>query len=639
MKFYNIFVLGFFFFFFVQLTFSYDGSIKIITRSEWGANEEYRYKDSAEWKAIFAKWAEAPKVVLTLEQEKAELEAKVKEDEINSYLIKNYRAENTLAQTIPTENGRSLVWPIQKTTFIKGIVIHHTEAEYNTSLEWIQAIYKYHALSKWRWDIGYNYVIWYNGEIFEWRAGWDYVVWAHALYNNRTTIGISVMGNMQNHDVTQAQLLSLQKLILFLSNKYWIDLSKKVDFHKECKSKTCISPIASFSSYPIVWHRDVWTTSCPGEYLYKQLGSLIQYLTPDTKGLKTVMFWQSAPVRSLSSWLGSSSQSDDDLLTALWKLEYALDAPSTDAKKQAFQNAKIKVLTDLKFHLKPQVKKETSSFEDTKYIKIRLSYPWTWGIDITNGYFSYKIQTSGTWILVNGVTKSLVKISSWTSWFLTITSWQRIPTWDTKKMYNDNTFRWNLIIYVKNGNLVVVNELTLSGYLAWLWEISDGANEEKAKTILISARTYARYYMENERKFPWEFYDGSDNPDEFQRYLWYGLEVRSPVLKKLVQETKNYYITYNGNIIKPWYFSSSNGKTLSFFDYCIQWWKSVSICKVSAKKYPFLQAVDDYGGIWKQKSGHWVWISWIWATYFADRWWSAPMIISYFLKWVRVQVR
>jgi hypothetical protein len=47
------------------------------------------------------------------------------------------------------------------------------------------------------------------------------------------------MGNMENHDITDAQLLSLQKLILFLSKKYGIDLSKNIDFHKECKGEKC----------------------------------------------------------------------------------------------------------------------------------------------------------------------------------------------------------------------------------------------------------------------------------------------------------------------------------------------------------------------------------------------------------------
>jgi hypothetical protein len=43
------------------------------------------------------------------------------------------------------------------------------------------------------------------------------------------------MGNMENHDITKKQLESLEKLILFLSKKYGIDLTKTRDFHKECK--------------------------------------------------------------------------------------------------------------------------------------------------------------------------------------------------------------------------------------------------------------------------------------------------------------------------------------------------------------------------------------------------------------------
>jgi peptidoglycan hydrolase-like amidase len=138
--------------------------------------------------------------------------------------------------------------------------------------------------------------------------------------------------------------------------------------------------------------------------------------------------------------------------------------------------------------------------------------------------------------------------------------------------------------------------------------------------------------MTKANKFPWESYQGSDNPDEFQRYLWYWLEQRSPKINKIVDETQNQIITYNNDIIKPWYFSQSSWKTLSYKDYCKQ--KNADCKNVN---YSYLTSVFDPGSVWKTRAWHWVGISWAWATFLASKWWTEDMIIKYFLKWVKVK--
>ena len=134
---------------------------------------------------------------------------------------------------------------------------------------------------------------------------------------------------------------------------------------------------------------------------------------------------------------------------------------------------------------------------------------------------------------------------------------------------NDNIFRAKISLENDGGKLVVVNELPLEDYLRGLAEVSNGDNEEKIKTILVAARSYAYFYSKPEnRKFPGKNYDGSDNPDEFQKYLGYGYEKRSPRSIELVDTTNGQLITYQGNVIKPWYFNESNGQTLSAKQYC-----------------------------------------------------------------------
>ena len=100
--------------------------------------------------------------------------------------------------------------------------------------------------------------------------------------------------------------------------------------------------------------------------------------------------------------------------------------------------------------------------------------------------------------------------------------------------------------------------------------------------------------MKEARKFEGAYYDGSDNPDEFQRYLGRGLELRTPLVSQIVAETKDQVITYEGKLIKPWYFSSSDGRTRSFYEYCIANTGNVISCQNQFKdNYPYLMGVKD----------------------------------------------
>ena len=171
-----------------------------------------------------------------------------------------------------------------------------------------------------------------------------------------------------------------------------------------------------------------------------------------------------------------------------------------------------------------------------------------------------------------------------------------------------------------------MNILPIEDYLKGLAEISNGDPEEKVKTILVAARSYANFYSKIEnRKFPGKDYDGSDDPDIFQKYLGYGYEKRSSRIVDLVKATKGIVVTYNDVAIKPWYFSSSDGRTRSYFEYC-QSNKGKDCANI-----PYLTSVEDPGGAGQTRKGHGVGISGIGATYFANIGWKYDQILSYYL--------
>jgi hypothetical protein len=548
-----------------------------------------------------------------------------------------------------------------------AIVIHHTDSNikpWDDNFEEIRKIYKYHALVRWWWDIGYNYLIWTNWEIFEGRAGWDFVVWAHDKWNNQWTIWIALIWNYSLKEAPKKQLESLEKLIKFLIKKYKININKKQPFFSWCvwTSKKCLDkPLIISYNYPIIWHRDAWHTACPWDKLYHQLQVIKEKL----------WVWKNDKIQKRLELFKKSliKIPEDKLLDILVKIEILLDK-----YKESYKNIeKREILTELKKSIFEIEKwknisfntKLENSFDLNNKIKVKLSYPFS-------DFISFKLPKNSSISLENKKDEKVLTITNWkvsnfdlkfnlknnklfiwnreiidfskTKFFrirnsknniIEISSWDRKYSWDKSWKINDNKFRWDIILYTKNWNLVVVNELLVDDYLKGLWEVSNFTSAEKIKTIIILARTYARWYLTKARKFAMEFYDASDDPNIFQKYLWYSYEQRSPNVVKIVEDTRDLVVTYDWNLIKPWYFSNSNWRTISFVDYCknAKW---VPDC-AHPEKFPFLLSVEDPAWVWKKQLWHWVGVPGSWVEYLSKRWWSFDMIIRYFLKWTKIE--
>ncbi|MFA5871281.1 MAG: peptidoglycan recognition family protein [Parcubacteria group bacterium] len=142
-------------------------------------------------------------------------------------------------------------------------VVHHTDTSSSKSdAKQIQSIYKYHSYTK-RWgDIGYNYVIGKDGQIFEGREGGNGVIAGHTSGYNEGSIGIAILGNYESNNISSAAQESLDKLIGWLAMANDIDLSKKVHF----SSRNLDSAV--------VGHRDLTSTQCPGKKLYNTLSEI-----------------------------------------------------------------------------------------------------------------------------------------------------------------------------------------------------------------------------------------------------------------------------------------------------------------------------------------------------------------------------
>ncbi len=164
------------------------------------------------------------------------------------------------------------LWPEEYYT-PKKFIIHHTAGEKanENPLAYLRAIQYYHAKDRGWGDIGYNYLIDSQGNIYEGRMGGDGVVGGHAYLRNRNTIGIAILGCYDNQNngnknstcntptqLTEATKIALNKLISAKSREFNIDLLGQSEFHGQILPN-------------IIGHRDVGNTTCPGNLIYETL--------------------------------------------------------------------------------------------------------------------------------------------------------------------------------------------------------------------------------------------------------------------------------------------------------------------------------------------------------------------------------
>lgn len=178
-------------------------------------------------------------------------------------------------------------WPVEYAR-VEKFVVHHTASpelvpDADNSGEYknmVKSIYNYHKNSK-TWydddgeyigfgDIGYNYLVDPNGNIYEGRTGGNGAIGGHVLNFNTGSVGIAVLGTYggnvkgqyTSHTITPSIRESLEKLIGWIAANNGVDINKITDFRGK-------------NIDGLVGHRDLTPTICPGNDLYKEL-DLIQ---------------------------------------------------------------------------------------------------------------------------------------------------------------------------------------------------------------------------------------------------------------------------------------------------------------------------------------------------------------------------
>lgn len=232
----------------------------VISRSDWGATEDYLFKAPVT--------QNAPNDVAKGDNggNTSAVSQRVKDCQSAQ---QNFPGEFSLASTVKQDaQGRAYLWPMQYSKEVKLLTVHHSalviKDDPRPAVERVRALYKYHAVTNGWGDVGYNFLIDEEGKVYEGRLGGKYVVGGHAYCNNVGTLGIVMMGNFEIEQPSDAQAKALQRLLASLAKDYNIDVTKSVQFHGR-----------KFDS-PIVRHRDLLSTLCPGYYLSEAFGQVVK---------------------------------------------------------------------------------------------------------------------------------------------------------------------------------------------------------------------------------------------------------------------------------------------------------------------------------------------------------------------------
>jgi len=704
--------------------------INLITRQQRWANESWRYATlpkSARDKIVQAQKDAELQFIRETDGEGADsklwnlLQQRYQAMMATDYLTSTFPDEQSVDEIHESYNGNYLKWPESIHNNKTKIVIHHTAEDYTKLLTWwmtavklaIQNIYKYHAITKGWWDVGYNFFIDPFWNIYEWRAGGEGTVWAHAAWNNTSTIWIALMGNFNIQEPTDEQLKALVTLSTVLAKKYNINPAKKTSYFKPSNWPPYIMTI---ESYVVAWHKDDGqATACPGTNLYKLLPEIRKQIKNNIQWLANFITWWNNTNTIVLTWFHYWTISKLAFIlpiklgTVTWckALDTGFVVESCAVKSNGLAVSLIRKWITSGMIKRIQV---TSSLNGKPVDKIvafpllwkndvnitandlQLSYAKSNNVSVTStkmNKISYKINlkeiksylsgminvllydlsiNNNRWeincdgvckiIIDNQISKNSSLILESYNNFLYLASWENYITpskveisslnwWEVKvvsynrKSYGGtprNTFHWslifkqnpirNLISWNIEKRFVIINRLAFNDYMKGIAETSDTDNINKQILILLLAKMYSIFYLNNQNVHPsipvGANYTAIDNPDMFQKYVWAWWEKTSKMSSIALNAIKNTVILYSGYVPILPYFSCSAWFTWSAKD---KWWWQDT---------PYLQSRIDFDACFDFK-WHGVGLSGKWAQYLAQQWRDYKKILEYYYPWVEVK--
>ncbi len=157
-------------------------------------------------------------------------------------------------------DGSCLPHPSPEPVFPSHLIIHHSAGS-NSSSDWaavVRSIWNFHVNGNGWSDIGYNWLVDPNGEVYIGRG--DNILGAHYCGKNSNTLGTCVMGDFTNVEPTIAAISSLSDLYA------WKACAEEID-----PLGSSFHPASGGVIPNVSGHRQSCNTSCPGDAFFPML--------------------------------------------------------------------------------------------------------------------------------------------------------------------------------------------------------------------------------------------------------------------------------------------------------------------------------------------------------------------------------
>lgn len=161
---------------------------------------------------------------------------------------------------------------------LRFAIVHHTAGQNDYSPAQAAAIMRgiqaYHVKSNGWSDIGYNFLVDRYGTVYEGRYGGidRNVIGAHARGFNTGSVGVAVIGTFGATAIPAAASRSLEKLLAWRLDLAHVDPQGSVTVVSGGSERYL--PGVPVTLRAVSGHRDTGQTSCPGNSLYAQLGTI-----------------------------------------------------------------------------------------------------------------------------------------------------------------------------------------------------------------------------------------------------------------------------------------------------------------------------------------------------------------------------
>lgn len=153
-------------------------------------------------------------------------------------------------------------WPVSH------LIVHHTVSN-NDTTDWaanVRAIWSFHTFTNGWGDVGYNYLIDPNGNIYEGHLGGDDVIGTHATSANTGSMGVALLGTFSDVTPPEPMIEALAELLAWKSDQKEIDLWDASRL-----------PQLDWGHLHLAGHRDMFgATVCPGTVAHGQLANVRQ---------------------------------------------------------------------------------------------------------------------------------------------------------------------------------------------------------------------------------------------------------------------------------------------------------------------------------------------------------------------------